>query len=220
MVRFHPSGRSTLVIVSIFVVASLVPLVMGLSPKWVWSLLSLAAIIIAVFCWQFFRYPRRVLAGAQQGEIYAPADGVVVVIEHVDEKKHFQERRTQLSIFMSPLNVHVNWTPCSGEVLSAGVIDGDYLFARNPKSSELNEHSEILIQHGSDVIYCKQIAGVMARRIICDTQQGDELAYGDEIGFIKFGSRVDLLLPLDYEILVDLGQVTKGNQTLVARKRG
>jgi len=193
---------------------------MGLSPKLLWILLSIALVLIAIFCWQFFRHPRRELGGAKLGEIYAPADGVVVVIEQVDEKKHFHERRTQLSIFMSPLNVHVNWTPCSGKVVSAEVMDGDYLFARNPKSSELNEHSEVLIQHGADVIYCKQIAGVMARRIICDVQQGDGLAYSDEIGFIKFGSRVDLLLPLDYEVLVELGTKSVGNQTLVARKRG
>lgn len=183
------------------------------------SILLILSIVVLIFCLQFFRYPSRELSGAQAGEIYAPADGKVVVIEKVHEKKHFDEERTQVSIFMSPTNVHVNWTPCSGKVVKADLIDGQYLFAINPKSSELNEHSEIIIDHHGDHIYTKQIAGVMARRILCDIEAGQELNYSDEIGFIKFGSRMDLLLPLDYEVLVNIGDITAGNKTLVARKK-
>lgn len=189
-----------------------------LNPSIFILILLIGTVIWGYFTFQFFRYPKRAAPKEVDGYIYSPADGQVVVVEEVDKPKHFDDKRIQVSIFMSPVNVHVNWTPCPGKVLHSEIIPGKFLFAANPKSSDLNERSEILIDaYGRTKILVKQIAGIMAKRIINTAVKDQALKYHDEIGFIKFGSRVDLILPENAEILVKIGDKVTGSQTLIAK---
>ncbi len=165
----------------------------------------------------FFRNPRRELMVPDDRCIYAPADGKIVAIEEVDEKEYFGERRLLVSIFMSPANVHVNRNPVSGRVNYFKYHPGKYLVAWHPKSSEENERTTIVIDTGEVEILCRQIAGAMAKRIVNYLSPGEEVIQGQDMGFIKFGSRVDLILPLDVKLEVDLGQKVKGNRTIIAR---
>lgn len=150
--------------------------------------------------------------------LYAPADGKVVVIEKIMEKEYFKEERLQISIFMSPLNVHVNRAPVSSKVKQVTHYNGKYMPAWNPKSSTENERCYTVLESKTGaIIMLKQIAGALARRIVTTVKEGDQLNQGDEYGFIKFGSRVDLIIPVDSEILVELDQVVKGNTDPIAR---
>lgn len=183
------------------------------------ALLVFAVIIFAILyfllLW-FFRNPNRILPISDDSKIIAPADGKLVVIEKTIESEYFKEERIQLSIFMSPLNVHVNRNPISGKVLMAKYHPGKYLVAWNPKSSTENERTTIVVQNSKAKILFRQIAGALARRIVYYIKEGDSVKQGEEMGFIKFGSRVDLFLPLDAKILVDLNQDIKGSQTILA----
>jgi len=172
--------------------------------------------IIFLLILQFFRNPVR---QTPQGEnlVIAPADGKVVVMEKVFEKEYFKDERIQVSIFMSPLNVHVNRNPISGKVDYFKYHPGKYLMAWLPKSSELNEHTSIVVGNEHDSIMVKQIAGAVARRIRWYVKEGDEVKRGKEFGFIKFGSRVDVFLPLDAEINVKLNQEVVGGETILAK---
>jgi phosphatidylserine decarboxylase len=165
---------------------------------------------------QFFRNPSR---NTPQGEglIIAPADGKVVVIENVEEGEYFKDQRKQVSIFMSPVNVHVNRAPVTGKVLYQKYFPGKYLVAWHPKSSTENERTTVVMEENGKQILFRQIAGALARRIVCYVKPGHELKKGDEYGFIKFGSRIDLYLPLDAEILVELNQKTVGGETVIAK---
>jgi phosphatidylserine decarboxylase len=165
---------------------------------------------------QFFRNPSR---NTPQGEglIIAPADGKVVVIEEVEEPEYFKDKRKQVSIFMSPVNVHVNRAPVTGKVLYYKYFKGKYLVAWHPKSSTENERTTVVMEENGKQVLFRQIAGALARRIVCYVKPGVELNRGDEYGFIKFGSRIDLYLPLDTEILVDLNQKTVGGETIIAK---
>ena len=152
----------------------------------------------------------------QDNAVVAPADGTVVAIEEVDTDEYFTDRRIQVSIFMSPLNVHVNRNPVSGDVLYSQYHKGKYLVAWHPKSSTENErHSVVYRSNGRDVLV-KQIAGALAKRIVNYLQQGQKVKQTDEMGFIKFGSRVDILLPLTAEVKVKIGDKPKGGVTVVA----
>lgn len=168
---------------------------------------------------QFFRNPRIV---AEQNEQYvlAPADGKVVVIEEVEDKEYFNTTRRQVSIFMSPVNVHVNRNPISGVIKYFKYHAGQYLVAWHPKSSTDNERTTIVVETpgGVEVLF-RQIAGALARRIKWYVQEGDEVEQGAEFGFIKFGSRVDVLLPLNAEVKVAVGDKTKGGRTIIAELR-
>jgi phosphatidylserine decarboxylase len=180
----------------------------------------LASAVILVFVYlvlQFFRLPYR-KNNASSEELVAPCDGKVVVIEEVDEPEYFKGRRLQVSIFMSPLNVHANWVPCEGEVKYAKYHEGKYLVAWHPKSSTENERTTIVVERkpGQDVLF-RQIAGALARRIVYYVQAGDKVQRDQQFGFIKFGSRVDLFFPLGTDIKVKIGDITKGNETVVAR---
>ena len=149
--------------------------------------------------------------------ILAPADGKVVVIEKTFENEYLKSEAIQISVFMSPLNVHSNKSPVTGEITYVQYHPGEYLVAWHPKSSELNERNTVVIKKKNHQILMRQIAGKVARKIVCYTKVGALLSRGEEFGFIKFGSRVDLFIPVDSEVLVQIGQSVKGGVSEVAR---
>lgn len=182
---------------------------------WLFGLLTLGVLVMGYLIIQFFRIPKRLFKGLDN-EIISPADGKVVVIEEVDEAEYFNDRRIQVSIFMSPLNVHANFNPISGIVKYVKYHPGLFLVAWHPKSSTDNERSTFVVEHssGKEVLF-RQIAGAVARRICYYIQPGDKVKAGEEYGFIKFGSRIDLLLPLDARINVKIGDKVKGQVTKI-----
>ena len=173
-------------------------------------------ITFSVFCFvtYFFRNPRRHII-TDDDKIICPADGKVVVIEEVYELEYFEDKRLQVSVFMSPSNVHVNRAPIAGEVKYSKYHDGKYLVAWHPKSSTENERTSLVIDNGTIDVLVRQIAGKVARRIVYYLEEGDTIEQGADFGFIKFGSRVDLFLPLDTKINVHLGQKVKGGITVI-----
>jgi len=211
----HREGTPTILLVTAVVVlinagvcyANADPLVMGL--------ILLITISFWIFILSFFRIPSRVHT-IQEGAVVAPADGEVVVIEEVQADEYFSDRRIQVSIFMSPLNVHVNRNPVSGEVLYSQYHPGKYLVAWHPKSSTENERHSVVYKIQGKEILVKQIAGALAKRIVNYLKPGQQVKQTEEMGFIKFGSRVDLLLPLDAKILVKLGDKPQGGVTVLA----
>jgi len=173
--------------------------------------------MLYIFLLFFFRLPTRHLE-ADPGLIYAPADGKVVVIEETMENEYFKDLRLQVSIFMSPFNVHCNRYPVSGKVKYTCYHPGQNMVAWHPKSSELNERSTIIIETKAGTeIMVRQIAGAMARRIVTYSKVNQEISQGEELGFIKFGSRVDLFLPLGTEIEIPILQQVKANKTIIAK---
>ena len=182
--------------------------------KWAFLFFSVVLYIFILF---FFRLPVRSLE-PDPGLIYAPADGKVVVIEETVEKEYFRDNRLQISIFMSPFNMHSNRYPVSGIVKYVCYHPGNYLVAWHPKSSELNERSSIVIEtEGGEEILIRQIAGAVARRIVTYAKKDQVVTQGDELGFIKFGSRVDIFLPLGTEIEVPILQQVKANKSIIAK---
>ena len=176
-------------------------------------------LLISLNIWaiSFFRVPSRIPL-LDENLVISSADGKVVVIEEVEEKEFFKEKRIQVSVFMSPFNVHVNWYPISGKVVYARYHPGKFLVAYHPKSSEENERSSIAVDQGNNrTVLIRQVAGFLARRIVYKAREGQMALQGDEFGMIKFGSRVDFYLPPDAEILVKVGDKVKGNQTPLAR---
>jgi phosphatidylserine decarboxylase len=182
--------------------------------KWAFIICSLMLYIFLLF---FFRWPARHLE-PDHGLIYAPADGKVVVIEETLENEYFNDTRLQVSIFMSPFNVHSNRYPVSGKIKYVRYHPGNYMVAWHPKSSELNERSSIVIEtkDGTEVLV-RQIAGAVARRIVTYAKENQEVMQGDELGFIKFGSRVDVFLPVGTEIEVPILQQVKANKSIIAK---
>ncbi len=182
------------------------------------SLITLSLIPVGIFILvvQFFRLPAR-KNNYEDGIVICPADGKVVVIEEVEETEYFKDRRIQISIFMSPLNVHANFNPVSGEIQYAKYHPGKFLVAWHPKSSTDNERTTIVTKttSGKEVLF-RQIAGALARRICYYVKSGQKVVGGQEFGFIKFGSRIDLFLPLDATINVQLNQKVKGQLTKIA----
>ena len=178
-------------------------------------LLLFVTLFILLFLISFFRIPNRALT-IIDGQVIAPADGKVVVIEEVIDEEYFKEKMLQVSVFMSPANVHVNRNPISGEVVYNQYHKGKYLVAWHPKSSTENERHSIVIKKGSTEILVKQIAGALAKRIVNYTQVGQQVKQTEEMGFIKFGSRVDMLLPVGSKINVQLNQVVQGGVTVIA----
>ena len=179
---------------------------------WVIFFLTLFLLLFLV---SFFRIPDRMLA-SEEKFIVAPADGKVVVIEETTDPEYFKTKRLQVSIFMSPANVHVNRNPISGEVVYSQYHKGKYLVAWHPKSSTENERHSVVIRNGGTEILVKQIAGALAKRIINYLQVGQQVTQSNEMGFIKFGSRVDVLLPPDTKINVKINEVVKGGVTVIA----
>ena len=182
---------------------------------WLFYLLSVGVIAVFYLIVQFFRIPKRSFTFGEN-DILCPADGKVVVIEEVEETEYFKDKRLQVSIFMSPLNVHANFNPISGIVKYVKYHPGLFLVAWHPKSSTENERSTMVVEHtsGKEVLF-RQIAGAVARRICYYLQTGQKVTTGEEFGFIKFGSRIDLFLPLDATINVKIGDVVKSKLTKI-----
>lgn len=183
--------------------------------KWLYYLLTLAEFVMLYLVVQFFRIPKRNCV-FEANDVICPADGKVVVIEEVEETEYFKDKRIQVSIFMSPLNVHANYNPISGIVKYVKYHKGLFLVAWHPKSSTDNERTTVVTQHasGKEVLF-RQIAGAVARRICYYVQENDQVTTGQEYGFIKFGSRIDLFLPLDSTINVKIGDIVKGRITKI-----
>ncbi len=175
-----------------------------------------ASLFFYVIILQFFRIPV-FQVNKNERQVLAPADGKVVVIEETDEPEYFKSRRKQVSIFMSPINVHVNLMPVSGTISYCKYHPGKYLVAWHPKSSTENERTSIVakMSNGTEILF-RQIAGALARRIKWYVKEGQPLQQGDEFGFIKFGSRVDIFLPLTAKVVVKPGDITKGGKTVIA----
>lgn len=180
---------------------------------WLWYLLSFALFAIIV---QFFRSPGRALT-INENQIICPADGKVVVIEETVETEFFKDKRIQVSVFMSPINVHINRNPISGVVKYFKYHPGKYLFAWDPKSSTENERTTTVVAHksGTEILF-RQIAGALARRIVWYVKEGEEVKQSEEFGFIKFGSRVDVFLPIGAKINVNLNEMVQGGVTVLA----
>lgn len=213
---FHKEGYTIILItlVTVLLVVLLAHLYIKV-PGWRITV-QLSALVVLVLILQFFRNPTRV-ADVNPTQILAPVDGKVVIVEEVVESEYFQDKRRQVSIFMSPLNVHVTRYAASGEIVFSKYHPGKYLVAWHPKSSTLNERTTVVIRtpEFGDVLY-RQIAGAVARRIVNYAKVGDRVEQGADAGFIKFGSRVDLFLPLDAEIHVQKDQSVKGAKTIIA----
>jgi phosphatidylserine decarboxylase len=213
--RLHKEG---LVAIPVFLFV-LAALLWGFSlfvPLWLWYILLFAALIFWGLIISFFRHPDRKIPTESSQLVYAPADGKVVVVEETSETEYFQDRRIQVSIFMSPLNVHVNRIPVGGAITYVKHHPGKYLVAWHPKSSTDNERTTTVIQTNHGSILLRQIAGAVARRIRTYVQKGARVEQGQEMGFIKFGSRVDIFLPLDARIKVQVNQIVKGNLDVIA----
>lgn len=220
-IRLHHEGTSTL-IVGFIVFAALNALVYYLTksscPMVSYTFAGITTIIYLVIV-NFFRCPiRHYEDDDTDGLIIAPADGKIVVIEEVEENEYFHDRRLMVSIFMSLFNVHANWAPCDGKVKLVRHHDGRFKATWLPKASTENERSTVVItaSNGQDILV-RQVAGAMARRIVTYLREGDECEIDEHMGFIKFGSRVDIYLPIGTKVDVELGQRTTGNETIIAR---
>jgi len=211
----HREGTPTILLVTAVVILINAGVCYANANSLVMGLTLLITISFWFFILSFFRIPSRVHT-IQEGVVVAPADGEVVVIEEVQADEYFSDRRIQVSIFMSPLNVHVNRNPVSGEVLYSQYHPGKYLVAWHPKSSTENERHSVVYKTQGKEILVKQIAGALAKRIVNYLKPGQQVKQTEEMGFIKFGSRVDLLLPLDAKILVKLGDKPQGGVTVLA----
>ena len=179
------------------------------------TIIFIASALLFLFIVSFFRIPYRSLTKGER-DVICPADGKVVVIEEIMEEEYFNDKRLQISVFMSPANVHVNRNPISGEVVYNKYHKGKYLVAWHPKSSTENERHSVVIKNDKAEILVKQIAGALAKRIINYLSVGQEVHQGNELGFIKFGSRVDVILPIGTKVNVQLNQVVKGGVTVLA----
>jgi len=178
--------------------------------------IQIISLLILVLILQFFRNPKRNTV-ISDDKILSPVDGKVVIIKKVFEKEYFKDERLQISVFMSPINVHVTRYPSSGEIVFSNYHPGDYLVAWHPKSSEKNERTTIVLKtkYFGEILY-RQIAGALARRIVNYAKVGEKAIQGEDAGFIKFGSRVDLFLPLDSKIKVKLNQKVIGGETVIS----
>ena len=217
-IRLHHEGTNTLLVagLGLAVIVAIMLYFVGLG--WIsYTVIGFFAAIYAVMV-NFFRCPIRMFQGPTTKSVVAPADGHVVVIEEVEENEYFHDRRIMVSIFMSLTNVHANWIPCEGTIVKVGHQEGNFHKAYLPKASTENERSMVVIRtpHGQEVM-ARQIAGAMARRIVTYAEEGTECFIDDHMGFIKFGSRVDLYLPIGTKVNVELGQRTTGNETIIAK---
>lgn len=212
---FHREGIATLVVVLLFN-AGLLWLAAVFFPLWLLVITAVAALVLLGLILNFFRMPNRPVGDFDERQVVCPSDGKVVVIEEVEETEWFHDRRIQVSIFMSPLNVHAQWAPIAGKVLAARYHPGKFLVAWHPKSSTENERTTHVIEGKHGVVLFRQVAGAVARRICWYLKEEEKVGAGQEIGFIKFGSRVDVFLPIGATIQVELGDVVVGRQTPLA----
>lgn len=216
MIRIHIEGKKILFRLLI-TLAVLNAVIHFLSIGRLWeNILLMVSIIIYLLVLQFFRNPKR-FTHAESNQVIAPADGKIVAIEEIEEPEYFKRKMMQISIFMSPINVHVNRYPVSGTIKYAKYHPGAYLVAWHPKSSTLNERTTVVVEspEGKEVMY-KQIAGALARRIVMYAKKGEKVNQGNDSGFIKFGSRVDVVIPADANILVKIGDKARGGEQVLA----
>jgi len=215
---FHKEGFKIILVAAFITVSGLLLIDNFIANYWLQKALMILFLVGFVLILQFFRDPKRNTI-ISDNQIIAPADGKVVVIEEVVEKEYFNDKRRQISIFMSPLNVHVTRYPISGKVKYSKYHPGKYLVAWHPKSSEDNERTTIVVENkvSGEILY-RQIAGAVARRIVNYAKTDQQVIQGEDAGFIKFGSRIDIFVPLDMKIEVNLNQKTRGGETILASK--
>ena len=217
-IRIHREGTHTLIgsMLRLLVVNS--ALYFGLNNKVPFYIVGAISLIVYGILVNFFRCPIRLFGQDTEKVVVAPADGKIVVIEEVEENEYFHDRRLMISIFMSLVNVHANWYPVDGTIKKVGHQNGKFMKAWLPKASTDNERSMVVIETPEGIeVMARQIAGAMARRIVTYAEPGEVCYIDEHMGFIKFGSRVDVYLPLGTEVLVKLGQLTTGNQTVIAK---
>jgi len=215
MLQIHKEGLRAITITCILMVI-LGVIILYTVPQPFKAILGIGLLVFLGLVISFFRLPNRELVNVDSNQIIAPADGKVVVIEEVEDQEFEPGRYKQVSIFMSPLNVHINWYPCFGKVVYTKHHHGKFLVAWHPKSSTENERTTTVISRGKYNIIVRQIAGAVARRIVNYATKGNSVKLTEQLGFIKFGSRVDILLPITADIKVGLDEKTKGGQTVIA----
>ena len=216
--RIHREGRRMLCITAALLIAINYIMFSYSGKLWLAMIVLLTSLLVLIFLSYFFRNPQRVIEVDDPEFLIAPADGRVVVIEPVMENEYFHEERLQVSIFMSPFNVHINWYPIEGKVIHSSHQKGRHKGAWLPKSSTENERSLVIIERpDGQRIALRQVAGAMARRIVTYAKAGGEAKRNQHLGFIKFGSRVDLYLPLDTEMFVEVGDPVCGNETIIGK---
>ena len=218
MIRFHKEGYKIIVIAFILSIAGILLAEKFIEIIWLVKAIQIVILAFLFIVLQFFRNPKRA-TDINENAIIAPVDGKVVVIEEVEEPEYFKDKRIQVSIFMSPINVHVTRYAMSGLVKYSKYHPGKYLVAWHPKASTENERTTIVLENKvfGEVLY-RQIAGALAKRIVNYAEEGTAVVQGTDAGFIKFGSRVDLYLPLGTELTVKLGDVVEGGTQIVAQK--
>lgn len=214
---FHKEGYKIIFTTFVIIAVAIFLVDYFIETQWLQIVLQLGFIVFFILILQFFRNPKRYTI-INDKLVIAPVDGKVVVIEEVFEKEVFKDKRIQVSVFMSPINVHVTRYPITGKVIFSKYHPGKYLVAWHPKSSEENERTTVVVENNTigKVLY-RQIAGAMAKRIVNYAKFGDIVQQGDDSGFIKFGSRVDVFLPLNAEIKVKLNQKVKGGESIIAQ---
>lgn len=215
MIKIHREGI-IIVIYSLLVLLSMLLVAVFFLPLYLSIPVGTALVVLMILITRFFRIPRRNIV-TDPDHITAPADGKIVAIQNVYEPEILENKCIQVSIFMSIYNVHINWFPITGMVKSFKYHPGKYLVARHPKSSSLNERTSVVMVGEHVEIMVRQIAGYVARRIVCYARENETVSQEDQLGFIKFGSRLDLFIPEESEILVKEGEKTKGGITRIAR---
>lgn len=217
-IRLHQEGTHILVTAAIILLIINIGLYWGIACKWPFYIVALGSLFLYSMMVNFFRCPIRLFNKDTEKIVVAPADGRIVVVEEVDEHEFFHDRRLMVSIFMGITNVHANWYPVDGTVTHVSHQNGRFLKAWLPKASTENERSTIVIETPEGhTVMARQIAGAVARRIVTYAEVGEECYIDEHMGFIKFGSRVDVYLPLGTEVCVKMGQKTVGNQTVIAK---
>ncbi|GGA75457.1 phosphatidylserine decarboxylase [Flavobacterium palustre] len=216
---FHKEGAPSILLATVFTVVTLLLADKFIDINWLRMLVQIFAFLILIIVLQFFRNPKRTVI-IDENQILAPVDGKVVVIEEVYEGEYFKDKRLQVSIFMSPINVHVTRYAMSGIIKFSKYHPGKFLVAWHPKASEENERTTVVIENNTfGAVLYRQIAGALARRIVNYAKEGMQVVQGTDAGFIKFGSRVDLFLPLGTPVNVVLNQKAIGGKTIIATKK-
>ncbi len=216
---FHKEGHKIILITLVIVVAVIFSIDAFVDIEWLRKSLMILVLVFLVLILQFFRNPKR-YTHANEKQALSPVDGKVVVIEEVEENEVFKDKRIQVSVFMSPLNVHVTRYPIAGNVTFSKYHPGKYLVAWHPKASEENERTTVVVENnGFGKVLYRQIAGALAKRIVNYAKVDQKVKQGADSGFIKFGSRVDLFLPLSADIKVTLNQKVKGGESVIAEMK-
>ena len=217
-IRIHREGTHTLAGSLVLILAVNTALYFGLECKVPFYVVAVISLIVYGILVNFFRCPIRLFGQETEKVVVAPADGKIVVVEEVEENEYFHDRRIMVSIFMSLVNVHANWYPVDGTIKKVAHHNGNFMKAWLPKASTENERSTVVIETPEGVeVLTRQIAGAVARRIVTYAEVGEECYIDEHMGFIKFGSRVDVYLPIGTEVCVSMGQLTTGNQTVIAK---